>query len=140
MVLNLLYQCRIWREDTGEEIEVASHVLAKLKDIPVEISLQLGEQVKLSRQMEYTVCNVVLFPKSLFPPTMESMKERLHDRVYNFPSYVFIGESQCGIIEVHRGDLSTGYVRFITKWVDVLEVDVLKANNRCLLLTVHVWR
>ena len=103
-------------------------------------TIPLDEQVRLNRQMEYVVCNVVLFPASLFPPSIAKLQPRLRDRDYNLPAYFFAGESQFGVVEVHRGDLLTGCVRFVTKWIDVLDVTVAEKIPRCMVIAVEMGR
>lgn len=90
--------------------------------------------------MEYVVCNVVLFPASVFPASIARLQSRLGDRVFNMPGYLFVGESQCGVVEVQRGDLLTGRVRFVVKWIDVLDVMIAEKIPRCMVMAVEKGR
>lgn len=103
--------------------------------------IRVGEYVKLNPSLQYIACNVMLSAATKIPPNsgeLEALQQRLGNRLYNLPCYFFIGESQCGVVEIARGNLSVGCVRVLVKLHDVREVAIAKESNRTLTITVII--
>lgn len=98
-----------------------------------------GELVRLNPSLEYIACNVMLSAVTKFPSQsveLQGMQERLGSRLLNVPCYLFVGESQCGVVEIERGNLSMGRVRVLMKLHDVRDVVIVEQSNRTLQITV----
>lgn len=97
--------------------------------------------MKLNPSLQYIACNVMLSAVTKIPPNsgeLEALQQRLGNRLYNLPCYFFIGESQCGVVEIARGNLSVGCVRVLVKLHDVREIAIAKESNRTLTITVRI--
>lgn len=121
------------------EPQLASAAIAALFSLLPAEPVAAGEHVRLNPSLEYIACNVMLCTATKFPPNsaeLAGVQDRLGNRWFNVPCYLFLGESQCGVVEVARGNLSVGCVRVLMKLHDVMDVVIVEQSNRTLQITV----
>lgn len=102
--------------------------------------VKCGEQVQLNPSMDYISCNVVILPTTKIPSDstmLQQMKEKLGNRSYNLPAYLFIGSTQFGVVEMVRGVMSVGTVRVLSKFCDLVDVTIEGTNKRCIVVIMQ---
>lgn len=123
---------------------LAETELGKLFSLIPKQSVTCGTEVQLNTAMDYLACNVVIADSTRLPSDSEvlcGVKGSLENRVYHLPSYLFLGTTQCGVVELTRGMLSTGKVRVLCKYCDLIDAKVDETNRRriVLMVSVDVW-
>lgn len=127
--------------DTEATRPLAETELEKLFSLIPKQSVPCGTEVQLNTAMDYIACNVVIADSTRLPNDSEvlsGLKGRLEDRVYHLPSYLFLGATQCGVVELTRGMLSTGKVRVLCKYCDLIDAKVDETNRRRIVLMVFM--
>lgn len=98
-------------------------------------TITVGEQVKLNPSLDYLHCNILISATTRVPTSQPPALNRL----YTIPAYMFIGETQCGVLEIHRGNTSVGYVRCLTKLYDFVDASIISDNKRCMAILVFFF-
>lgn len=108
-----------------------------LQDLLSVPTIQIGEQVRLNPSLNYIHCNILISSSTRLQSPHKGYTPTLISRLATIPAYFFIGETQCGVLEIHRGNTSVGYIRSLTKLYDVLDASIVSDNKRCLVLLVR---
>ena len=122
-----------------EENPVCQSIIERLVSLIPRSKVRCGEQVQLNPSMDYISCNVVITGTTKIPSDstlLREMKEKLGNRSYNLPAYLFIGSTQFGVVEMVRGVMSVGTVRLLSKFCDLVDVAIEETNKRCLVVIV----
>ena len=117
-----------------------STIYQQLDSLISKITIQIGEQVHLNPSLDYIPCSILISTATYVSSSSSPIQSLSSKRLYTLPAYLFIGETQCGILEVHRGNTLYGYVRCLVKLHDVLDISIVDDNKRCLVLIVSMMR
>lgn len=117
-----------------------STIYQQLDSLVSRTTIQIGEQVRLNPSLDYIPCNILIGSTTYISSSSLPIQSQSSQRLYTIPAYLFIGETQCGILEVHRGNTLFGYVRCLVKLHDVLNISIVDDNKRCLVIFVRMVR